>query len=154
MHSIRRTVPGWGIATVAVLAALWVALSIPLALGRGDAEAFFLRTFKDYARAAHPYVSLSSSFRLLWIAHSCLLVFCAGAMMQRKKDLLIVFVIGPALALVLACLTLQWPAPDWLVFTGVCLVGCLVGIVSGCAYCIWKTFVHASVEPSDGAESR
>ena len=151
MQSIRHRLAYWQIAALAILAALWIALSIPLAFGCGDAEAFFLSTFKDYARSAHPYVSLSHLFLQFWIAHFCLLVFGIAAVMLHKTDLFTVLIIGPLLAFLIAIVSLQWSDPDWLTFTGVCLIGWLVSIISGGVYCLYKVCVRP-VEQRDEVE--
>ena len=142
MHSIRHRLPCWQIAAIAILVALWVALSIPLVFGCGDAESFFLIIFKDYARSAHPYISLSHTFLWFWIAHSCLLVFGIAAVTIHKTDLFTVLIIGPLLAFLIALVSLQWSDPDWLIFTGVCLIGWLVGIVSDGVYCLYKLCIR------------
>jgi len=142
MQSIRHRSAYWQIPTLAILAGLWIALSIPLAFGYGDAEAFFLRTFKDYARAAHPYLSLNPIFIQFWIAHFCLLIFGIVAVTIHKSDLFTVLIIGPTLALGVALFSQQWSDPDWILFTGVCLIGWLLAIVSGGVYCLYKLCVR------------
>jgi hypothetical protein len=151
MQSIRHRSPYWQIPTLAILTALWIALSIPLAFGCGDAEAFFLSTFKDYARAAHPYVSLNPTFVQFWIAHSCLLIFGIVALTVHYSDLFTVLIIGPTLAFGVALFSQQWSDPDWISFTGVCLIGWLMAIVSGGVYCLYKACVRP-VEQTDEGE--
>ena len=151
MQSICQRWPYWQIATLAILAALWIALSIPLALGCGDAEAFFLTTFADYARATHPCISLSPLYLRFWIAHSCLLILSIAAVTVHKSDLFTVLIIGPTLAFGVSLCSQQWPDPCWLAFTGVCLIGWVVGIVSGGVHCLYKLCVR-SVERRDEVE--
>ena len=153
MQSIRHGAPHWQIATLAILAGLWIALSIPLAFGCGDAEAFFLSTFRDYARAAHPHISLSPIFLLFWIAHSCLLILGIVAVTVHKSDLFTVLIIGPTLAFGVSLFSQEWSDPDWLIFTGVCLIGWLVGLVSGGVYCLYWICVRL-VEQKDAGERR
>jgi len=150
MPSIRHRSPYWQIATLAILAALWIALSIPLAFGGGDAEAFFLSTFKDYARAAHLYVSLGPTFLWFWIAYSGLLILGIMAVTVHKSDLFTVLIIGPTLAFGVSLFSQQWSDPDWLVFTGVCLIGWLVGIVSGGVYCLYNLGVRPVEQRDEG----
>lgn len=135
---MRNKLARWQIAPIAVLTALWIALSIPLAFSSGDAEAFFLNNFEDYARAAHPYISLSPTYLCFWIAHSCLLVLGIVAVTVHKSDLFTVVLIGPTLAFSFSLFWQRWSDPDWLEFTGVCLLGWVVGIVSGGAYYLFK----------------
>ncbi len=149
MLSNRHRSPYWQIAALAVMAALWIALSVPLVLGRGDAEAFFLSTF-GHSYRPHPFVSLSPTFLHFWIAHSCLLVFGIVAVKGHKSDLFTVLIIGPMLAFGVSLLSQQWSDPDWLTFVGVCLIGWLVGIVAGGAY--WA-FVRQEKQ-SDATDSR
>jgi hypothetical protein len=149
MLSNRYGSPYWQIATLAVMAALWIALSVPLVSGRGDAEAFLLNTF-EHSYRTHPFVSLNPTFFLFWIAHSCLLIFGIVAVMVHESDLFTVLIIGPTLASGVSLFSQQWSDPDWLLFAGVCLIGWLVGIVAGGAY--WF-FVH-HLEQRDAMDSR
>jgi hypothetical protein len=149
MLSNRYGSPYWQIATLAVMAALWIALSVPLVFGHGDAEAFLLSTFKHSYRA-HPFVSLNPTFLQFWIAHSCLLIFGIVAVMVHKSDLFTVLIIGPTLTFGVSLFSLQWSDPDLLSFAGVCLIGWLVGIVAGGAY--W--FFARHVKQRDAMDSR
>jgi hypothetical protein len=141
MQSVRHRPPYWQMATLATVAALWVALSIPLILGRGGVEAYLLSTFKDCVRA-DAFVRLNRTFVLMWIGHTCLLAFCIVAMIVRESDLFTVLIIGPILALLVAVTSQQWADPDWNVFAGVCFIGWLVGNVSGGAYCLYRLCVR------------
>jgi len=134
MPSIRHKLPYWQVAAFAVLAALWVALSILWLLGRGDVETYLLATFKNSVRA-DAFRGLNSAFQSMWISHTCLLVFCFVAMVAGMSDLFIVLILGPTLALLVAFATQQWDDPHWFIFAGVCSIGCTVGIVVGGAYC-------------------
>ncbi len=149
MLSSRYRSPYWQIATLAALAALWIALSVPLVFGRGDVEAYLLSTFKDSARA-DAFVRLNPTFLLMWIAHSCLLVFGIVAVMVHKPDLFTVLIIGPLIAFVVGLFSQQWSDPDWNLFTGVCFIGWFVSIVTGGVYwlCVRR------VEPRDAMDSR
>ena len=141
MQSIGHRLPYWQIAALATIAALWVALSILLILGRGDVEAYLLNAFKDSVRA-DAFVRLNPTFVLMWIGHTCLLVFGIVAMIVRESDLFTVLIIGPILALLVAVASQQWADPDWNVFAGVCFIGWMVGIVSGGVYCLYKLCVR------------
>jgi hypothetical protein len=141
MVTSRRGLPYWQIAMLAVLAALWIALSVPLVLGRGDVQGFFLSTFEGSFRP-HPFVSLSPIFFQFWIAHSCLLIFGIVAMMVRMSDLFSVLIIGPILALLVAFVSQQWADPDWITVAGVCFIGWMVGVVAGGVYCVYQLCVR------------
>jgi hypothetical protein len=153
MNPSRQPIPKWQIAAMACLAAAWIALTTPLVLGRGDVDAFFLRTFKAYSRSSHPYLSLTPLFLQLWLAYTCLLMFSSVAIARRKADLFTVLCVGPALACGVAAMAVSWSDPDWLLVSGVCLIGCAVGLVSGAGYCAYTSFM-GKVEPSDAADSR
>jgi hypothetical protein len=141
--------PHWQIALLAVLAALWVALSALVVLGRGDVEAYLLSIFKDSARP-DAFVRLNPTFRLMWIAHSCLSLFGLVAVMVHKRDLFTVLIIGPFLAFAIALFSQQWSDPDWNTFAGVCVVGWLASIVAGGVY--W--LCGCGKEPRDTGDSR
>ena len=153
MNPSRQPIPKWQIAALACLAAAWIALTTPLVLGRGDVDAFFLRTFEAYSRSRHPYLSLNPTFQQLWLACSCLLVFSGGAIAIRKVDLFTVLCVGPALACGITVMAVSWSDPDWIVVCGVCLIGCLVGLVSGAGYFAYTTLM-GKVEQRDAADSR
>jgi ABC-type arginine/histidine transport system permease subunit len=153
MNPSRQPIPKWQIAAMACLAAAWIALTTPLVLGRGDVDAFFLRTFKAYSRSSHPYLSLTPLFLQLWLAYTCLLMFSSVAIARRKADLFTVLCVGPALACGVAAMAVSWSDPNWLLVSGVCLIGCAVGLVSGAGYCAYTSFM-GKVEPSDAADSR
>ena len=152
MLTSRHGLPYWQIAALATFAALWIALSIPLVLGRGDAEAYLLSAFKNSVRA-DAFVRLNPTFLLMWIGQSCLLVFGIVAIMARKPDLFTVLAIGPLLAFVVALFSHQWSDPDWNLFTGVCFIGWMVGVVAGGVYCVYLLCVRP-VEPGDAMDSR
>ena len=153
MTPSRTTLPKWQIVAIACLAVAWIGLTVPLILGGGDAEAFFKHTFKAYARSSHPYLSLNATFGQLWIAHSCLLIFSIIAMALRKADLFTVLIVGPTIAVVVAVLGASWSDPDWIVITSVCLIGCLVGLVTGGGYCVYDACM-GKAEPRNAADSR
>ena len=93
--------PHWQLVVLALVALLWIALSFLLVLARGDVEAYLLNIFKDSARS-DAFVRLNPTFRLMWITHSCLLLFGLVAAMVHKRDLFTVLIIGPFLAFAVA----------------------------------------------------
>ena len=153
MNPSRQPDPKWQIAALACLAAAWIALATPLVLGRGDVDAFFLRTFKAYARSSHPYLNLTPTFQQLWLAWSCLLAFSSGAIAYRKADLFSVLCVGPTLACGITAMSVSWSDPDWIVVCGGCLIGCVVGLVSGAAYLAYVSLMR-KVEQRNAADSR
>ena len=153
MNPSRQPFPKWQIAALACLAAVWIALATLLVLGRGDVDAFFLRTFKAYSRSSHPYLNLNPTLQQLWLAWSCLLAFSSGAIAYRKADLFSVLCVGPALACGIAVMSVSWSDPDWIVVCGVCLIGCVVGLVSGAAYLAYHALI-GKVEQPDAMDSR
>lgn len=153
MNPSHQPVPKWQIAVLACSVAAWIALTTPLVLGLGDVDAFFLRTFKAYSRSSHPYLNLNPTFQQLWLAWSGLLAFSIGAIAGRKTDLFSVLCVGPALACGIAVMAVSWSDPDWIVVCGVCLIGCLVGLVSGAGYFAYTTLM-GKVEQRDAADSR
>lgn len=153
MDHARQPVPRWQIAVIACLAAVWIALTTPLVLGLGDADALFLSAFEAYSRASHPYLSLNPTFLQLWLAYSCLLICSSAAIAWRKADLFTVLCVGPALACGAAIMSVSWSDPDWIVICGVCLIGCLAGLVSGAGYCAYNACM-GKVEPRDAADLR
>lgn len=140
--------PHWQIAVLTLLAAMWIALSALLVLSRGDVEAYLISIFKDSARP-DAFVRLNRTFRLMWIAHSCLLLFGLVAMMVHKRDLFTVLIIGPSLAFPIALFWQRWSDPDWNTFTGICVVGWLASIVAGGVYWLYDR----GRKPRDGGDS-
>lgn len=133
MYSIGRRLPYWQIVTLTIVAALWGALSVLWILARGDVESYLLSAFKGSARA-DAFVRLNPTFVLMWVGHTCFLVFGIVAMFVRKSDLFTVLIIGPILALLVAVTSQDWADPDWNVFAGVCFIGWIAGITSGAVY--------------------
>jgi hypothetical protein len=153
MNPSRHPVQKWQIAVLACLVAAWIALTTPLVFGRGDVDAFFLRTFKAYARSSHPYLNLTPTFQQLWLAWTCLLAFSSVAIAYRKADLFSVLCVGPALACGITAMSVSWSDPDWIVVCGGCLMGCVAGLVSGAAYLAYVSLM-GKVEQRDAADSR
>ncbi len=137
--------PYWQIATLAILTALWAAVSALLALGRGDTEAFLLSTFRDSARA-DAFTDLNRTLLCFWVFHSCLLILGSVAARFRQYDVFTVMIIGPAIGFCLSLFSQQWSDPNWTVFIGVCLIGWLVGIVVGGLY--WAVYLRGRTRPS------
>lgn len=136
MYSIGRSLPYWQIAALTIVAALWGALSILWILARGDVESYLLSAFKGSVRA-DAFVRLNPTFVLMWVGHTCFLVFGIVAMFVRKSDLFTVLIIGPILALLVAVTSQDWADPDWNVFAAVCFIGWIAGIISGAVYCLY-----------------
>jgi hypothetical protein len=150
MLSSRHRLPYWQIAALAAFAALWIALSVPLVFGQGDAEAYLLSAFKNSVQA-DAFVRLNQTFLLMWIAHSCLLVLGIVAVVARTRDLFTVLVIGPLLAFLVGLFSQQWSDPDWSLFAGVCFVGWAVSVLAGGVYCVYWLCVRP-VEPRDAMD--
>ena len=136
MHSIGRRLPYWQIAALTIVAAFWGALSILWILARGDVESYLLSAFKGSVRA-DAFVRLNPTFVLMWVGHTCFLVFGIVAMFVRKSDFFTVLIIGPILALLVAVTSQDWADPDWNVFAAVCFIGWIAGIISGAVYCLY-----------------
>ena len=131
-----RRLPYWQIASLTIVAALWGALSILRILARGHVESYLLSAFKGSVRA-DAFVRLNPTLVLMWIGHTCFLVFGIVAMSLRKSDLFTVLIIGPILALLVAVTSQDWADPDWNVFAGICFIGWIAGIISGAVYCLY-----------------
>lgn len=150
MYSIGPRLPYWQIAAIAIVAALWIALSILWILARGDVESYLVSAFNGSVRA-DAFVGLNRTFVFMWVGHSSFLVFGVVAMSARKCDLFTVLIIGPILASLVAVVSQDWADPDWNVFAGVCFIGWIVGIISGAVYCLYWA-VCRRVEPENRKE--
>jgi hypothetical protein len=63
--------------------------------------------------------------------HSFLVLTAIAATRYRRTDVLIVLMIGPVIASVIAVLGQSWTDPNWFQVVAICTIGWLVGTVVG-----------------------
>jgi hypothetical protein len=116
---------------LATLVCLWLALTGLLLVSRGNPEAFLLRSVGRYSRA-DAFKHLNSGLPFFWFVHSCQVLAGIAAARLRRRDVLTVLLIGPAIALAFNLFYQQWSDPNWYVFVAVGTIGWLVStIVAG-----------------------
>src|SRR3954463_3312891 len=122
--------PLWRSITLGALLLLWIGISWLLVVSRGDPETFLRRTFAGYSRP-DAFNALNRAMACFWVVHSCLSLAALSAARSRRPDVLVVLLIGPAMALGLGVLSQRWSDPNWVVFVGVCLMGLLPRTLGG-----------------------
>ena len=137
MRLMARIGPGWQLATLAVLVALWFGLSGLLFVTRGKPEAFLATTFGRFGRA-DAFEHLNGISILLWPVHSFLVLTAIAATRCRRTDVVAVLMIGPVIAVAIALLGQRWADPNWFEVVEVCAIGWLVGTVVGALYWVLK----------------
>jgi hypothetical protein len=113
---------------------IWISLSGLFVVSRLDPETFLRKAFAGYSRPDAFSHDLNRVAFLFWAVHSCLVLTALSATRQRRPDVLVILLVGPAIGLVLGLLSQQWSDPDWIVFLGVCLMGWLASTLVGLAY--------------------
>jgi hypothetical protein len=117
---------------VAPLLLVWLAASVLILIGQGDVESLLRSAFGHHVRP--------DAFRFLnqiavpfWASYSIFASLAVVAAWRRRFDILLVLMIGPAIALLICVATQQWSDPNWYVMLAVCSIGWLVGtLVTGC----------------------
>ncbi|WZO97458.1 hypothetical protein EP7_004492 [Isosphaeraceae bacterium EP7] len=129
--SVRRSL--WQSVILGSMLLLWIGLSWLFVVSRGDPETFLRTTFAGDSRP-DAFKALNKASVSFWVAHSCLSLVALSAAWFRRPDVLVVLLIGPAMALGLGVLSQQWSDPNWVVFVGVCLMCWLASTLVGLAY--------------------
>ena len=115
------------------LVSLWLALTGLLLASGGNPEAFLLGNLGRYSRA-DAFKSLNPILPIFWFVHSSLLVTAMAAARSRRRDVLTVLLIGPAIALAFNLFFQEWSDPNWYVFVAVSTIGWLVSTIVGGVY--------------------
>lgn len=133
--AMRTTRIGLGRQTLvlATLVSLWLTLTGLLLVARGNPEAFLLRNLGHYSRA-DAFEHLNSGLPFFWFAHSTLVLMAIEAARFRRTDMLMVLLIGPAIALVFNLFYQEWSDPNWYVLVAVGTIGWLVSTIVGGVY--------------------
>jgi len=125
--------PLWRSITLEAMLLLWIGISWLLVVSRGDPETFLRTTFAGYSRP-DAFNALNRTMAYFWVAHSCLSLTALSGTWFRRSDVLVVLLIGPAMALGLGVLSQRWSDPNWVVFLGVCLMGWLASTLASLVY--------------------
>lgn len=123
----------WRSVILGGLLLIWIGLSWLLVVSRFDPETILRTTF---ARHSHPdaFIALNRGMAYFWLAHSGLSLTAISASWSRRTDVLVVLLIGPAIALGVGVLGQEWSDPNWVVFVGVCFMGWLASTLVGLIY--------------------
>jgi hypothetical protein len=117
---------------VAPLLLVWLAASVLILIGQGDVESILGSAFGRHTRP-DAFERLNRIAVPFWVSHSVLASLSILAAWHRRVDILLVLLIGPAIALLICVSTQQWSDPNWYVMLAVCSIGWLVGgLVTGC----------------------
>ncbi len=128
----------WPIGVVVVLASIWGAVFPLLVLTRGNPEGFLRVALEGRARR-DAFNDLNRVSVLFFVAHSCLLLMTIAATRSRRLDVLIVLLLGPAIALPLCYFGQQWSDPEWFLVPALCMICWMVStVVGGCYWIITK----------------
>ncbi len=132
MGYLSRIGPVWLLMTLAILASMWLALSVILIATQGNPEALLTASFGRLTRpGAFEYVNRVSV--PLWWVHTCLTLIAILAARWNRTDVVAVLLIGPVIALAIALLSQRWEDPNWHDLLGVCTIGWFVSmVVAGC----------------------
>src|SRR4051812_31516079 len=125
--------PIWRSITLGALLLLWAGISWLLVVSRGNPETFLRTSFPTYGRP-DAFHDLNRTAVFFWVVHSCLTLTALSATQFRRPDVLLVLLIGPAMALPIALLSQRWGDPQWAVFVGVYLMGWLASTLVGLGY--------------------
>jgi hypothetical protein len=125
--------PLWRSITLGSLLLLWIGISWLLVVSRGNPETFLRTSFATYSRP-DAFHDLNRAAVYFWVVHSCLTQTALSATRFRRPDVLLVLLIGPAIALPIALLSQRWSDPQWAVFVGVCLMGWLASTLVSIVY--------------------
>jgi hypothetical protein len=112
---------------------IWIGLSWLLVVSQGRPESFLRASFAGNSRP-DAFNDLNRTLSYFWAVHSCLFLTALSASWFRRSDVLVVLLIGPAMALGLGVLSQQWNDPNWSVFVGVSLMGWLASTLVGLVY--------------------
>jgi hypothetical protein len=112
---------------------LWIGISGLIFVSRGRPETFLRTSFATYSRP-DAFYALNRTMRYFWVAHSCLTLTALSATWFRRSNVLVILLIGPAMALGLGVLSQRWSDPNWVVFVGVCLMGWLASTLVSLVY--------------------
>ena len=137
MRRLARIARAWHFVTLGLLVSLWLGLSCLLVISRGNPEAFLLRNFGRLSRD-DAFEHLNGISVTLWLVHSFLVLVAILATWCRRKDVLIVLMIGPIMALAFALLGQQWSDPNWFEVVAVWEICSLVSNIVGQAYWVVK----------------
>jgi hypothetical protein len=119
--------------TPAAMLLLWIGTSGLLVVSRGDPETY-LRTSLATDSRPDAFDDFNRTMAYFWVVHSCLTLIALSATRSRRPDVLVVLLIGPAMALPIALLSQRWDDPQWAVLVGVCLMGWLASALVGLGY--------------------
>jgi hypothetical protein len=116
---------------------LWIGISWLLIVSQGRPETFLRTSFATYSRP-EAFYDLNRTMAYFWVVHSCLTLIALSATWFRRTDVLVVLLIGPAMALGLNVLSQRWSDPHWAVFVGVCLMGWLASTLVSLVYWVYS----------------
>jgi hypothetical protein len=119
--------------TLGAMLLLWIGISWLLVVSRGNPETFIQTSFATNSRP-DAFHDLNRTAVFFWVIHSCLTLTALSATRSRRPDVLLVLLIGPAMALPIALLSQRWSDPQWAVFVGVCLMGWLASTLVALGY--------------------
>jgi hypothetical protein len=128
---------GCQIATLALLVAIWLALTSLLIVSWGRPEAFLVRTFGRFSMH-DAFDHLNDVSTLVWSIHSILVLVEVAARWQRRTDVFAVLMIGPVIAATIVLIDQRWTDPNWCDAVAVLSIGSLVGLVVGLAYWVLR----------------
>jgi len=112
---------------VVLLVLSWIVVAAGVFLGQGDVESLLLRI----APPSHPdaFDGINSIVYVFFGLHTVLSFVGWMAVTNRRKDVLLVLLVGPALTIALNGATQDWSDPAWFTIVAVSGIGWLVGIV-------------------------
>ena len=124
---MRRLLAAFSLGALVILS---LGVTVLLVAGRGNAEHLLARTF---AVGAHrdSFEHIDQFLPQVWSMQSFHLIQAVAAFGARRRDVLTVIVIGPALVLAGCGLSEDWLDPNWYVIAGANMIGCSAGIVVG-----------------------
>jgi hypothetical protein len=137
VRRLARMVRYWHLMTLGLLVALWLALSCLLVVSRGKPEAFLKAAFGRFSRD-DAFKHLDGVTVALWWVHSFLVLVATLAICYRRKDVLVVFMIGPIMACAFALFGQDWTDPNWFQVVAVWAICSLVSTTVGQAYWVVK----------------
>jgi hypothetical protein len=137
MRRLMRIVTAWHFVTLGLLVLLWLALSGLLVVAWGRPEAFLTTAFGRFSRD-DAFEHLDGASVDLWWVHSFQVMVAILAIGCRRKDVLVVLMIGPIMALAFALLGQQWNDPNWFQVVAVWAICSLVSTIVGQAYWVVK----------------
>jgi hypothetical protein len=133
MRRLARVGRDWHLVTLGLLVLLWLTLSGLLVVARDRPEALLKAAFGRFSRD-DAFEHLDGISVVLWWLHSFLVLVAILAIRYRRKDVLVVLLIGPIIALGFALLGQQWTDPNWFEVVAVWAICSLVSTIVGQAY--------------------